>query len=315
MGNKKGRGKGKGKEEGGDVLKLINKVDHNEKEFLEFVCATPSDEEMNTKFIPQPSFDTPSITWFLDGRNLTKTINPDWAEAWDQFCVFKGLDWFESDFNFQTVEVQKEGIEFMVDFVRKAWRSLMYKKYEYALQKKKKEEDEIDELKRQVEFIEGQTDKGKGKLKIEQAIHGGGESGEGETVDEVKDDEGVVKAAGAEEKEGVKEAKEDEGDVEVAGAEEKEGVKEKVVEVQADWRAAGDDDVGDNTIIEMTDEAKEDKASVEADDTLGFLFTPGSLVAFPFYEDRDNMVYYGGPFSLKDWMLKHRSPDSRWLSS
>lgn len=149
MGNKKG----KGKEEGG-VMKLIKRVDNNEKEFLEFVCATPSDEEMNTKFIPQPSVDTPSITWFLNGRNLTKTINPEWAKAWDQFCISKELNWYENDFSVRSVQVQNEGIEYMVDFVRKTRRSLMYKKYEYALHKKKKEEDEIDELKRQVEFIE-----------------------------------------------------------------------------------------------------------------------------------------------------------------
>lgn len=166
MGNK-GKKKVKGKE-GGGIMNLIKKVDQNEKEFLEFMCATPSDEEMNTKFIPQPSVDTPSINWFLDDHNLLKSINPEWAEAWDQFCISKDIGWYESEFCHQPEEVQKEGIYYMVDFVRKTRRNLMYKKYEYALQKKKKEEGNIDELKRQVEFIEGQKDKGKGKLKKEQ---------------------------------------------------------------------------------------------------------------------------------------------------
>lgn len=91
-------GKDKGKEEGEGVMNLINKVGDNEKEFLEFVCATPSIDEMNIKFIPQRSIDTPSITWFLDGHNLTKTINSDLAEVWDQFCISKELYWYENDF-------------------------------------------------------------------------------------------------------------------------------------------------------------------------------------------------------------------------
>ncbi|KAL6567975.1 hypothetical protein OROGR_001643 [Orobanche gracilis] len=375
-GNKKkdkGKDEGMGKKEYA-VMKLIKDVDTAEKDFLEFGFATPSDEEMNTMFIPQPNVNTPPRIWFLDGRNLLNTVNPEWGEAWSQFCISKEIEWFGSDFSSQSEEVQNEGIKYMVDFVKRTRRILMYKKHQYALQKKKKEEVRMDELNRQVEFIEGQKDKGKGKLKGEQAkidknkgisIKESAKSEEGKK-NEAKDDyiEGHKGKGKLKEEQDDWSAKSEEGKMDeakdVAGAEEVkvdhiEGHKDKgkLKEEQDDWSAkseegkmdeakdvagaeevkeklvdllAGVNDVDDSTTIhggggsakseeKAADEAKEDEVVVEVDHTLGFLAIPGSVAAFPSYEDGDNVVCYTVPFSLKSWMRRHMPIDSRWLPS
>ncbi|KAL6509633.1 hypothetical protein OROGR_022943 [Orobanche gracilis] len=308
-GNKKkdkGKDEGMGKKEYA-VMKLIKDVDTAEKDFLEFGFATPSDEEMNTMFIPQPNVNTPPRIWFLDGRNLLNTVNPEWEEAWSQFCISKEIEWFGSDFSSQSEEVQNEGIKYMVDFVKRTRRILMYKKHQYALQKKKKEEVRMDKLNRQVEFIEGQKDKGKGKLKGEQAkidknkgisIKESAKSEEGKK-NEAKDDyiEGHKGKGKLKEEQDDWSVKSEEGKMDeakdVAGAEE---VKEKLVDL-----LAGVNDVDDSTTIhggggsakseeKAADEAKEDEVVVEVDHTLGFLAIPGSVAAFPSYEDGDNVV-------------------------
>ncbi|KAL6574360.1 hypothetical protein OROHE_001264 [Orobanche hederae] len=300
------RRKASKKKNGDTIWELANSV--TDEEIKGFTCEFPSEEDMDRRHFPNPSFKTRSLDWL--GQNMLIGIG-EWGEAWSVVYQEDNID--NDDFSSYPEEKKSEYRRRMVTIARRSRRVLLYKKWMYVSEKISKEKNEGEWA-----WDEEWGD----NTNIVGGIEVGGDGNEAEVGGDGNEAE-----VGGDGNEAEVDGNGNEAEVGGDGNEAEVGGDGNEAEVGGDGNEA---EVGGDVKEEIkAEEAQMDEGRKEPAATSGDIdledFYPfpadGTLIIpvvrsdfdFPNFCDRDYILYYEKPFFLGSWLKKHESTGSRWL--